>query len=196
VRGAEGWEVRLVYRLSSAERALVTTSAHPELVELVNGVKEDANGAPGGAFYINEYKHVLVPTDDGCTYAGRYVQLLCFRFEGQEISPQAPDGLVPGEDWPGPRVGTAYVLTADRSDIKYEVETRPNVIAIRKLSAEIGPGLAMRTARQFAAHKPSGGRIYVNEAFECFGPGQSGDGVSHVYLGRVDEDAWFKEPAV
>jgi len=196
VRGSGDWEIRLVFRISSAERALVTTSSHPEVIELVNAVKEDVNGGPGGAFYINEYKHVLVPTQDGCMYAGRYLPLLRFRFEGQEISPEAPSGLRPGDDWTGPRVGIAYVLTADGSDVRYRVETRPNVLADRKLSAEIGKGQATKTARQLAHHKPGGGRIYVNEAFECFGPAPGGDGLTHIYLGKIEEAAWFQEPSV
>lgn len=196
VRGAGGWEVRLIYRLSSSERALVTTSSHPELVDLVNGVKEDVNGAPGGAFYINEYHHVLVPTDDGCMCAGKYLQPLEFRFEGQVITAAAPPGLQPGDDWPGPRVGTAYVLAADGSDIRYKVETRPNVIAERKLSAEIGRSQAAAAARAIARFKPGGGRIYVNEACECFGPGPGGEGTSHRYFGRLDLGRWFAEPQV
>src|ERR1700730_11219135 len=100
IRGSNDWEVRLIYRLTSTERALVTSDAHPELVKLVNDVKEDENGTPGGVFYINEYKHVLVPTREGCQYAGRYFPLLHFRFEGTDISPQAPPGLAPGDDWP------------------------------------------------------------------------------------------------
>ncbi|MGQ0823752.1 MAG: hypothetical protein ACT4OX_01765 [Actinomycetota bacterium] len=196
VHGTEGWEVRLIYRLSSAERALVTTGSHPELVELVNEVKDDVNGAPGGAFYINEYKHVLVPTEDGCMYAGRYLPLLTFRFEGQEISATPPSGLSAGDEWPGPRVGTAYVLTADGADIRYRCETRPNVLADRRLSAEVGTSQAARTARQLARHKPGGGRIYINESFECFGPSATGNGLAHIYLGKVDEETWFKEPTV
>lgn len=196
VNGSDGWEVRLIYRLSSTERALVTSSAHPELVVLVNALKEDINGVPGGAFYINEYKHVLVPTEEGCLYAGRYLPLLRFRFEGQEISPEAPTGLSAGENWHGPRVGTAYVLTADGSDVRYEAETRANVYSDRKLSAEIGKGLAAKTARRLAVHKRGGGRIYVNEALECFGPAPGGDGLAHLYLGKVDAETWFKEPSV
>lgn len=196
VRGSDGWEVRLIYRLSSSERALVTTGSHPDLVQLVNDTKEEANGAPGGAFYINEYRHVLVPTDDGCMYAGKYHEPLQFRFEGQLITADAPPGLEPGEDWPGPRVGTAYVLAADGSDIRYRVETRPNVIADRKLSAEIGRSQAGATARSIGRFKPGGGRIYVNEACECFGPSPSGDGLAHRYFGRVDLERWFAEPQV
>jgi hypothetical protein len=196
VHGSDGWEVRLVYRLSSSERALVTNGSHPELVRLVNGVKDDVNGMAGGAFYINEYRHVLVPTEEGCRYASRYTQQLEFRFEGQVISAQAPPGIAPGDDWRGPRVGTAYVLSADGSDIRYRVETRPNVFAERKLSAEIGRGQAAVTSRAIAQFKPGGGRIYLNEACECFGPSPSRDGLVHRYLGRVDLERWFAEPQV
>lgn len=195
-RPSGSWEVRLIFRLSAEERALVTTSSHPELIELVNAVKEDVNGVPGGAFYINEYKHVLVPTEDGCMYVGRYLSMLRFRFEGEEISPEAPSGLAPGDVWRGLRVGCAYVLTADGSDVRYRVETRPNVLADRKLSVEIGKGLASKAARRLARHKPGGGRIYVNEALECFGPAPGGDGLTHIYLGKIEEDAWFQEPSV
>jgi hypothetical protein len=174
----------------------VTTSAHPDLVEMVNAVKEEINGVPGGAFYINEYRHVLVPTEQGCLYAGRYLPLLRFRFEGSEISPEAPPDLSPGEMWPGPRVGTAYVLTADGIDVRYRVETRPNVLADRKLSSEIGRGQAAKTARSIGRHKPGGGRIYVNEAYECFGPAPGSQDAAHIYLGRIDEGLWFAEPQV
>jgi len=196
VRGTRGWEVRLIYRLNASEQALVTTAEHPELVEMVNEVKEDAAGAPGGAFYVNEYRHVLVPTDDGCLYAGRYLPLLRFSFEGRDITPEAPPEVSPGDTWPGPRVGTAYVLTADGADIRYRVESRPNVLSDRRLSAEIGKGPASKTARRIATYKPGGGRIYVNEAFECFGPAGGSDGVAHVYFGRIDASEWFAEPEV
>jgi len=196
VSGGNGWEIRLVYRLSSSERALVTTGNHPDLVEMVNNAKIEGNGGEGGPFYINEYRHVVVPTTDGPLFAGRYAPLLQFRFEGADISPQAPPGLEPGQDWSGPRVGTAYVLTADGADIKYRVETRPNVIAERCLSAEIGRSGAARVARRFSRHKPGGGRIYINEARECFGPTSRADALAHLYLGRIEQDEWFAEPRV
>lgn len=195
VSGNDGWEIRLIYRLSSSERALVTTGSHPELVEMVNNAKIEGNAVEGGAFYINEYRHVLVPTAEGCLFAGTYAPLLQFRFEGVDISPEAPSGLEPGEDWPGPRVGSPYVLAADGVDIKYRVETRPNVLSERRLSTDIGRSGAARVARRFARHKPGGGRIYINEARECFGPTPQGT-VNHTYLGRVDQDEWFAQPRV
>lgn len=196
ISGGKGWEIRLVYRLSSSERALVTTSSHPDLVEMVNNAKVEGNGMEGGAFYINEYRHVLVPTAEGCLFAGTYAPLLGFRFEGESISPEAPFDLEPGQEWPGPRVGSAYVLTADGADVKYHAETRPNVLQERRLSSEIGPTGAARVSRGFACHKPGGGRIYVNEARECFGPTPNGDALTHTYLGRIAQDEWFAEPRV
>lgn len=50
------------------------------------------------------------------------------------MSPQAPPGLIPGQDWPRLRVGTPYVLAADVTDGKYRVETRRNVITERRVS--------------------------------------------------------------
>jgi hypothetical protein len=193
---AGGWQIRLIYRLSSSERALVTTSSHPELVEMVNAAKLEGTEGAGGAFYINEYRHVIVPTAEGCLYAGKYAPLLCFKFEGQEISPEAPSAMQPGQDWLGPRVGTAYVLAADGTDVKYRVETRPNVVMERRLSAEIGNAAAARAARQFSRHKPGGGRVYVNEARECFGPTRRDEPITHTYLGRIQAEAWFAEPKV
>jgi hypothetical protein len=195
VSGKDGWEIRLIYRLSSAERALVTTGSHPDLVDMVNNAKIEGSGVEGGAFYINEYRHVLVPTADACLFAGTYAPLLRFRFEGVDISPEAPSGLEPGADWTGPRVGTPYVLAADGADIKYRVEARPNVLAERRLSTDIGRSGAGRVARRFSRLKPGGGRIYINEARECFGPTPQG-ALNHTYLGRVDPDEWFAEPRV
>lgn len=196
VHGDHGWEIRLIYRLSASERALITTNAHPELVQLVNDVKEEVNGVAGGAFYINEYRHILVPTRDGCMVAGRYFEPLRFKFEGEVISAEAPVHLCPGDDWLGPRVGIRYVLSADGTDIRYDTETRPNVTAERKLSAEIGRSQAARTARSIARFRPGGGRIYVNEACECFGPSPSADGRLHQYFGHLELESWFPEPVI
>ncbi len=194
VNGSEDWEIRLIFRLSSVEKALITTSSHPELVRLVNEVKQELNGTPGGAFYINEYKHVLVPTQDGCWYAGTYRPPLRFFFEGNEISAEASDGLKAGEIWSGPRPGTKYTLSADGKDVRYKCETRPNVHTDRKLSAVLGVTRAAKTASKLSRHKHSGGTIYVNEAFECFGPLAGTEGIEHIYLGKIEPKEWFDEP--
>lgn len=194
VRPTGEWEVRVILRLSTEERALVTTDAHPQLVEMVNGVKEDYQFHAGGAFYIDEFRHVLVPTDEGYMCPGYYERALVFRFEGREISPHAPAGLQPGDEWTGTRVGIPYTLAADGRDIRYEAETRPNVIVKRSLSKEVGPSAAARTAAAFARHKPGGGRIYVNEAREVFTPTQRGNDWGAIYLGSLGELDWFADP--
>jgi hypothetical protein len=40
---ADGYEVRLIYRLSSRESELLTTDQHPDLVAMVNKVKQEHN---------------------------------------------------------------------------------------------------------------------------------------------------------
>jgi hypothetical protein len=193
-RSAAGWEIMVVYRLSDEEKALVTTNAHPKLVELVNGVKADYQGAPGGAFYIDEYRHVLVPTDDGCMFAGYYEEDLQFKFEGRTIGPRPDAGIEPGQLWPGPRVGIAYTLGADGRDIRYKAETRPNVIAEKRLSKAIGAAAAARVSSRLARHKPGGGRVYVNEAGEFFAPVQRDGEWIAIYLGAIDGSDWFPDP--
>lgn len=193
-RSTEGWEIMVVYRLSDEEKALVTTNAHPRLVELVNGVKADYQGVPGGAFYIDEYRHVLVPTNDGCMLAGYYEADLHFRFEGREIGPRPAESIEPGQVWPGLRVGIAYTLTADGRDVRYKVETRPNVIAEMRLSKAIGAAAAARVSSRLARHKPGGGRIYINEAGEFFAPVQRDGEWIAIYLGALSGGDWFPDP--
>lgn len=194
VRSGSEWEIRVVYRLSAEERALITTAKHPRLVELVNGVKEDYQNAPGGAFYIDEYRHVLVPTDEGCMFADYYEDDLLFRFEGAEIGPRSPAELEPGQVWPGPRVGIPYTLAADGRDVRYSAETRPSVVAERRLSKSVGVAAAARLASNLATYKRGGGRIYINEAREFFAPVERGGEWITLYLGGLADDDWFPDP--
>jgi hypothetical protein len=195
VHGPGGMEIRLIYRLSAGDKALVTTRAHPKLVKMVNAVKE-AVGQAGGAFYINEYGFVLVLAQGECFYAGKYQELLEFEFEGRLISAKAPDGLVPGTNWVGPRVGIRYKLTAEKRDIGYKVESRPSVFNERRLSEDVGAAAAQRLASRLGQHKPEGGRIYINEAREFFAPTQAVDEISYVYLGSLGDDLWFQAPVI
>lgn len=189
-------EVRLIYRISAGERMLLTTDRHDPLVEMVNEVKVAANGVPGGVFYINEYRDVLVPTAGGCFYAGNYPSDLEFDFEGTVIGPRAAEDLAPGDLWPGPHVGIRYVLTADGSDVKFTKVTGYRELT-EFLSDHTNPGAAHDLARRlFSIKGAGGGRIYINEAKEFFSPVDSRDGVEYVYLGWLEEDAWFTPPDV
>ena len=195
VSGPGGDEVRLVYRVNSRELFLLTTSHHPTLVDHVNEVKVAINGVPRGAFYINEFGDVLVPDGEGGAYwAGNYDRTLEFTYEGRSIGPQAPDGLSPGDVWPGPHVGVRYVLAAGGQDIRYELRSGNRILRVF-LSDEVGADGARQTARRLAQIMgAAGGRFYINECGELFSPGRGDDGTSAIYLGNIDEDPWFSPP--
>ena len=190
-------EVQLLYRLNAKERALLSTQDHSELVEMVNEAKLHGNGSPGGAFYINEYLDVVVPTTDGeCWFAGTYQNYLEFEFEGQLIGPRAHEDLSPGDPWPGPHVGIRYTLKAGGKDIGYTTSPRPKVERTELLSDHHGPEAAAELARRLAAVKGSeGGRIYINECGEFFSPPPD-PREDFIYLGSLDEDLWFPPPDV
>lgn len=195
VNGKEGFEVRLIFRLSSRETELLTTDKHPELIEMVNEVKREHAGVPGGAFYINEFFDVLVPTIEGeCYFAGTYQRMLQFDIEdGTIVSPKSPPGVQPGERWSGPHVGIRYTLKAGGRDIAYKRVSGRRETEYR-LSDEHGADAAARLARRLAGNKgDAGGRIYLNEAGEFFSP-PSQIGGDHIYLGGLDEDLWFPPP--
>jgi hypothetical protein len=154
-----------------------------------------------GAFYINEYKQVLVPTaaSDDYYLAGRYEQPLRFEFEGKILSGEAIDfegnPLVSGDTWTGPHPGIPYVLTAGGNDIRYTIEPRPNVTKHVKLSEAIGAEAARTVAARIRSVRGfQSGRFYVNEFRAMFTPIQEGQDWRYVYVGQLDLAAWFPEP--
>jgi hypothetical protein len=191
VERSGGYEIRLIYRLSAGEKALVTTAKHPALVKMVNEVKEEYVGTRGGAFYINEFGQVLVPASSQYYCAGTYRRYLQFEFGDAVIGPEAPSHLKPGDPWPGPKVGIPYVLTADGRDIKYKYYPRPQVEAERRLSQVDTPLGASRLARRLGAFRSGGGRIYINEALEFFQSVEEDRSWQCIYLGSLGEDPWF-----
>jgi hypothetical protein len=193
-------EIRLVYRVSDRERELLTTDNHDDLVDMVNRVKLELTGVSGGVFYINEYRDVLVPNtaNGGSFYAGNYARDLEFDYNGTPITPRPPDGLRPGDPWPGPRAGIRYTLKAGGADIRYELKSG-RTIREHRLSDDVGPQRAGELARRIAAVKGnSGGRLYINEACEMFAPlsGAAEGGVDYIYLGSLADSAWFDAPDV
>lgn len=191
--------VRLVYRVTAREKQLLTTEDHKPLVDMVNAVKKAVSTQSGGTFYINEYCHVLVPStsSEGCYYAGHYGKQLEFDFEGQTIGPCAPDGLQPGDIWPGPHVGVKYTLTAGAADIRYKKMVSPNRTRDYLLSDYVGLTKATRLAQRLGMVKGgAGGAIYINECSEFFAPINRGGELVYRYLGHLDPDDWFPEPAL
>jgi hypothetical protein len=188
------WTVQLQYVLNNTEYALLTTREHTELVEIVNRTKEAVNGSAGGAFYLNEYGHVVVPsTDADYFFGGTYDEQLEFDFDGETISGRPATGVAPGDVWTGPHVGIPYTLNANASDIRYEA-TFGSTVERRELSGAVGSDQASRLASRLGGYKPSGGRIYINECREFFAPVEGVDGWCYVYLGPLADDAWFPPP--
>src|SRR5262249_7887949 len=121
-----GSVIALTYSTSDDERWYMTTEQHPELVTLVNRAKTAHGNPPNGSFYINEYKHVIVPVTGSDTYyfAGTYDKPLRFDFDGITLSGEPIDKggnpLNPGDEWTGPHPGIPYILAAGGSDIYYK----------------------------------------------------------------------------
>lgn len=195
VSGPDGYEVRLIYRVSSREQYLLTTNHHAELVEMVNRVKTQVQNQAGGAFYINEFRDVIVKAGGKAYFAGHYAKNLVFDLgDGRTVTPCAPAGLEPGEVWPGPHAGIKYTLAAGGDDIRYKIKNG-NLETTYFLSDDVGEAAAAQLANRLARVKGnSGGGIYVNECAEFFAP-PSGGG-EHLYLGGVGEDQWFDPPDV
>ncbi|RLQ04658.1 hypothetical protein EAD96_13750 [Micromonospora sp. BL1] len=198
VRGDSGdWEVRLIYRDSTGEH-LRTNKRHKKLIAKVNEIKERlSSGRLGGVFYINEFRHVLVPSmGEGYIYAGTHRKLLDFDFYGRTLSPVAPSSLAPGDQWPGPHVGIRHVLASGGDDIYRVVGTMKHGSRKEFLSGAVGPEAARRLAHRLRRVKGyQGGRFYINEAREFFTPvGEDTRGVSYIYLGALGDEPWFAAP--
>lgn len=194
--------VGIVYRAPQGERWHPTAYEHPELVEMVNEVKSSLTGAPGGAFYINEYSQVIVPRVGERDYylAGEYSQSLQFEFEGHILSGNAVDlsgkPLQPGEKWEGPHPGIPYVLKSNASDIYYDVEIRPQVTKRVSLIDYHDRAVVKPLLHRIGRIKGfAGGRFYINEFRQMFAPGTTKEGIEYYYIGRLEKlDIWFPKP--
>jgi hypothetical protein len=196
--------VGLYYESADGELWYPSSVDHPELVEMVNKVKIKYSGSPGGAFYINEYRQVIVPVigdEKDYYYAGEYEKPLEFEFEGKILSGDAKDlegnPLQPGDEWVGPHPGIPYVLKAGGKDIYYRYWARKNVQKEERLSAYIGKeaeAVAMPIAHVIGL---AGGRFYVNEFKQIFTPRSDDYGMKYVYVGKIDDmTKWFPKPSV
>lgn len=201
VRSSDGGDViTLTLSTSDGERWFMATGEHAELAQMVNRVKVAVAGSPNGAFYINEYKQVIVPVTGTDAYfcAGKYDACLRFDFEGRRISGDVEEHsatLQVGNSWPGPRVGIPYTLAAGGRDIYYKMVPRPNVVRTVKLSKVVNAAVAGRIAARIGQVKGGeGGRFYVNEFLRMFAPVSRGGEIEYVYLGQLDLEDWFPEP--
>ena len=189
-------KVQLTYGVSSDQRALLTIDGHDELVDLVNEAKRRGGAQQGGgSFFINEYRHVLVPTQSsGILFAGIYTRDLEFDYGDSVISPVARSGIERGDVWPGPHVGIKYTLTAGAADIRCELETGGGVVQRVLLSESAPPERMVDLLKMCRAVKPQGGAIYINEARELFAPAEHGEVYERLYIGHLGTKPWFPEP--
>lgn len=203
VRNANGkYVIGIYYRTNDGEIWYPISEDHSELVKMVNAVKIHFSGSAGGAFYINEFRQVIVPCvgEDGNYYlAGEYLEDLVFEFEGKIISGNAVDldgkPIQPGDSWSGPHPGIPYTLAAGGKDIYFKYSPRPRVEKEVRLSKVIGGEKAAIVAKMIASVKgSSGGGFYVNEFCQVFAPRTGDYGVDYVYVGKISLDNWFDKP--
>jgi hypothetical protein len=216
VRFDEGkWTVAVLYDLGSGLRYLALDKARDDLAAMVNSVKKAFSNTPGGAFYVNEHRHVIVPVKSERSahyyFAGRLTGDLTFRFEGKPLStrPIRSDGrpLQPGDKWVGPRPGIPYKLAAGARDIHYETPAltesdppavRPRMKQKLRLSDVLPSEKLVRqaVAPVAAIRGHEGGRFYVNEHGAMFTPvdASDGNGLDYIYCGMINHAAWFPEP--
>jgi hypothetical protein len=221
VRFVDGdWKVTVSFETEEGPRYLAVQGASADLADRVNAIKTAVHSQLDGAFYVNEYRHILVPViDSGLSgtaslfyCAGRLEDDLLFEFDGKLLTgrPERPDGtpLNNGEHWVGPRPGIPYVLSPGGADIYYETPVltddhpptvRPSVTR-RVLLSKVLQNKCMASepakVRYVLGHQ--GGRFYVNEYAAMFTPVGEGDGsgLDYVYCGQIDKRVWFPEPTL
>jgi hypothetical protein len=222
VRSINGtWQVTVLYEAGDGLRFLAVEGGSRPLADRINAVKTAMQQSPGGAFYVNEYRHVIVPVKGAPAsgfgshyyYAGQLDNDFTFEFEGRPLTTQPirPDGsrLQPGDSWVGPRPGIPYVLAAGGKDIYYESpalsddeppQIRPNTTQRVKLSSVVLDHAAvLRAVRPIAdVRGHQGGRFYVNEHGAMFTPVKAGDGdgLDYIYCGQIERNVWFRQPLV
>lgn len=213
------WKVAVLCDVGEGLRYLAVQHEREDLCAMVNSVKAAVATQPGGAFYVNEYRHVIVPvkspegsgTGSDYYFAGRLQGDLEFEYEGATLTtrPVAADGspLANGAKWAGPRPGIPYVLAAGGADVYFDSPAltdddppavRPMTTRKVVLSKVLGDAAAARRQAALVQHHRGhmGGRFYVNEHGAIFTPVSAGDGngLDYIYCGDIDRSCWFPEP--
>jgi len=223
IRLIEGiWKITVLYEAGEGLRYLAVEGGSADLIHRINNVKTTLRQQQGGAFYVNEFRHVIVPVSVEAEksvvgshyyFAGLLESDLSFTFEGVSLStkPIKPDGtpLLPGDRWVGPRPGIPYVLAAGGGDIYFTTpaltdDNPPQVRPMMTRKVQLSKILknnsdverAVRPVTNIRGHL--GGRFYVNEHGAMFTPvsADDGNGLDYIYCGQIDRNAWFPEPKV
>jgi hypothetical protein len=181
--------------------------AHPELVLLVNTLKQAEVHYEGGGFSINEHGQVIARMSAPAGYGAQSIHVVgltggviasygeTITFDNGTLSPLAP--AVEGAVWAGPLCGVSYTFTApgnprppSRNFDEVFVEIEGQIV---QLSVDAGidpyPPIAGPLATFLVALRrrlPIGGRFRVNEHGRAF------TSKDNVFIGIVPLSDWFK----
>jgi hypothetical protein len=181
--------------------------AHPELVGLVNSLKESEVHYEGGGFSVNEHFQVIARMSAPAGYGGQAIHVVALDggavvtydellvFESGSLSPISTH--LEGQVWTGPLCGTSYSFAAPGSP-KYPSGNFDEVwieIAGKKIQLSSAAGIdpyppsAGPLADFLAALRrrlPEGGRFRVNEHGRAFTSEGS------IFIGIVPLEDWFE----
>lgn len=172
-----------------------------ELVKAVSNAKQILSGNKSGAFLINEFGQVIVPSSDGRgrrALAGRIEGVLLFDdpFEDDEIVDLSDVGeLKCGDSWPLPYIGCQYNLSSHNEIYFFRTDEEGG----RKETPPIQDHLLIQALRQI--RRTGGARFIVNPYGLVLtkrpptGPWtpEADDNWEPVYVGRIRPEAWFRE---
>jgi hypothetical protein len=181
-------------------------SPHPDLVRLVNALKEAEGIAAGGAFSINEHSQVIARMSAPAGYQQNAIHVVdistgsvqkytqTITFQGGAIDPTAQPAE--GSPWPGPRCGSTYRFAAPGNrkppshnvdEVWTEIEGQIELLSTHAKSVPYPPTAGALAALLAALRRqlPSGGRFRVNEHGRAFTADQN------VFIGNIPLASWF-----
>ena len=215
-RDDSDWRVMVAYEVGIETIYPAVETANSDIPEKVNEIKQRLGDSKAGTFYINEFKHLIVPIENGKDILYYFVDVIekpdfGFEYDGRIITSEPVDrlgvSLAPGDSWIGPRPGIPYVLTAGGTDVYFErfvitaedpgMLDKPKRRKKFRLSNEHTDREAMRNniSKIVKIKGDRGGRFYVNEHLAIFTPKGTDDGLRFVYCGQLDLDGWYSEPS-
>lgn len=194
-----GWKISVVVPKWKAIYTIFSEEDHHDLVSAVNAVSEEFSRAPGGAFYVNEYKQVLKPIIEApgapgereARYVGEFPSLkFIFKLENQLMDNSDASALKTGDDWPYHKVGIRYTI----SPVDWRISRQMAVLmgnTIREEPEYLDEHVKDHSELVSALRevKPNGGIFYANEHGLVFAPTDSGE--KFVKIIDISATTWF-----
>jgi len=170
---------------------------HDELLGMLREAWRYAPRASDGDFFVNEYRHVIVPSDNGAYhYAGVYPLPVSFLIGASVYDGRAVDRrghpLKKGSPWPWPPLGVPYGLNG--GEIRLRSRDALGVVRAVVLT-DANHSLEARSVTESIVELlgPGPGVVLVNECRETFGWSLGGRRIC-VYLGMLPDRGWFPDP--